>query len=81
LALHLLDDVGFGTKDNVLRLFILIDLLSDLYVCETRIVDPRFAVDNEEIHGHVMAYNTALSSQDDPYQSEKILAAAHARCK
>lgn len=80
LALHLLDDVMFGTKDNVLRLFILIDLLSDLYICEKKINDPRFEVQNEEIEPHVMAYKAALASQVDARQPEKILATTHTRC-
>lgn len=81
LALHLLDDVTFGTKDNVLRLFVLIDLLFDLYICEKKIKDPRFDAKNEEIDPHVKAYKAAIASQEDPNQPEKILAATHARCK
>lgn len=80
LALHLLDDVTFGTKDNVLRLFVLIDLLSDLYLCEKKTPDPRFATKDEEIAPHVKAYKAALASQGDPGQPEKILAATHTRC-
>jgi hypothetical protein len=81
LALHLLDDVTFGTKDNVLRLFVLIDLLFDLYTCEKKIKDPRFDTKNEEIDQHVKAYKAAIASQENPNQPEKILAATHARCK
>ncbi len=81
LALHLLDDATFGTKDNVLRLFVLIDLLSDLYICEKKIKDPRFNVKNEEIDPHVKAYEAALASRGNPNQPERVLAATHARCK
>jgi hypothetical protein len=81
LALHLLADVTFGTRDNVLRLFVLIDLLSDLYICEKRSKDPRFSVKEEELDPHVKAYKSALASQADTGQPEKILAATHARCK
>lgn len=81
LALHLLDDVTFGTRDNVLRLFVLLDLLSDLYLSEKKIPDPRFTATNEEVDLHVKAYKAAIASQDDLGQPEKILAATHARCK
>ena len=42
-AAHLLSDVDFATQPNCLRLFLLLDIMSEIYVYESRQPDPRFA--------------------------------------
>jgi hypothetical protein len=81
LALHLLEDQTFGTRENITRAFLLLDILSDLYICENHITDPRFGTKYDEEAGHFAAYKSALASQDSSDQPEKILAKTHAKCK
>jgi hypothetical protein len=80
LALHLLEDQKFATRENIMRAFLLVDLLSDLYICEKRILDPRFSTKLEEENPHTLAYRQALASQGEAGHPERILA-IHARCQ
>ena len=49
LASHLLNDNQFATKENCLRLFILLDAMTEIYLYESRKKDPRFEISNEEM--------------------------------
>lgn len=49
VASHLLNDNQFATKENCLRLFILLDTMTEIYLYESREKDPRFNLGNEEI--------------------------------
>jgi hypothetical protein len=80
LALHLLEDREFATTENIARLFLLLDVLSDLYLAERRIPDPRFMVSDDETRAHVIAYTSALRSQDQLDQPERILR-VHPKCR
>ncbi|MBO3272357.1 hypothetical protein [Hymenobacter defluvii] len=42
-AAHLLSDVEFATQANCIRLFVLLDIMTQIYVFESRQPDPRFA--------------------------------------
>jgi hypothetical protein len=78
LALHLLEEQRFCTTENVTRAFLLLDVLSDIYICEKRIKDPRWETEHDEELLHLKAYVAALSSQKCPGQPEKSLSGLHA---
>lgn len=49
LAAHLLNNSQFATKENCIRLFLLVDIMSELYLYETYCDDPRFYLSSEDI--------------------------------
>jgi len=81
LALHLLQDRRFCTTENVTRAFLLIDTLSELYICEKRLADPRWSVSNDEAGTHTQAYSDALASQKATPYPESVLFATHEKCR
>lgn len=81
LALHLLEDQKFGTQENVTRAFLLIDILSELFICENRMKDPRWDTGLDEDKPHRAAYVAALLSQAFRDQPERVLAQFHPKCK
>ena len=81
LALHLLEDRRFGTQANVAGAFLLIDILSELYVCEKRMRDPRWDTEHLETQPHTTAYTNALRAQATNGQPERILTQTHAKCQ
>jgi hypothetical protein len=81
LALHLLDDQTFGTQDNVTRGFLLIDILSEIFICERRLKDPRWETTLDEEAPHYQAYMNALQSQAFSENPENILRMVHAKCR
>lgn len=60
VASHLLNDNQFGTKENCIRLFILLDAMTEIFVYESRIGDPRFNVRNDEIENDINLYGTII---------------------
>lgn len=46
---HLLSEDEFATKENCIRLFILLDTMSEIYLYETKVNDPRFELGEEQI--------------------------------
>lgn len=81
LALHLLEDQKFATRENGIRAFLLIDVLSDLFICENRLKDPRWDTKPDEESPHIKAYNDALLSHTYRNQPERILGKTHVKCK
>ena len=73
LALHMLDNKHFYSHDNVMRAFLLLDLLSEIYICEKRITDPRFNTLPEEEAPHEKAYILAIHQQQNCESPERIL--------
>lgn len=73
LALHMLDNKNFYSHDNVMRAFMLLDLLSEIYICEKRISDPRWDTKNAEEIPHETAYIAAILQQHNPDNPERIL--------
>lgn len=65
LALHMLDDKVFYSVDNVGRAFLLLDLMSEIYLREACIEDPRWELKNEEIEAHVIGYAMAAKKSTD----------------
>lgn len=49
LASHLLSDSQFASRENCVRLFLFVDLMSELYLYETYCSDPRFYLSDEDI--------------------------------
>ena len=64
LALHMLQNKNFYSHENVMRVFLLLDLLSEIYLCEKHIADPRWDTKGYEAQPHEQAYNMALMQQD-----------------
>jgi hypothetical protein len=60
VASHLLNDNQFGTKENCIRLFILLDAMTEIFVYESRISDPRFNIRNDEIENDITLYGTVI---------------------
>ncbi|MFW3399594.1 hypothetical protein [Aliarcobacter butzleri] len=63
LAVHLLGSSQFTTKENCIRLFLLIDTMTELYHYETHCSDPRFYLTNEQIREEYQIYTQLLSEQ------------------
>lgn len=59
VASHLLNDNQFGTKENCIRLFILLDTMTEIYVYESRKIDPS-NIGNDEIEEDMKLYWSAI---------------------
>ncbi|MDV8155629.1 hypothetical protein [Acinetobacter bereziniae] len=71
LAAHLLNNSIFATKENCIRLFLLLDLMSEIFMYENYIDDMRFYVKDSEIELEINLYNLALQQQ--VFSPEKLL--------
>lgn len=60
VASHLLNDDQFGTKDNCIRLFVLLDAMTEVFLYEKRINDPRFSVKNDQIAEDIELFGTVI---------------------
>lgn len=60
VASHLLNDNQFATKENCIRLFILIDTMTEVYLYESRQNDPRFELNNDDLKDDIGYFATAL---------------------
>lgn len=56
-----------------MRAFLLLDLLSEIYICEKHIADPRWNTERSEEEPHERAYIMALMQQQNPGAPERIL--------
>lgn len=82
LALHSLGDRPFATPDNIMRAFLLVDLLTELYLCENHLPDPMFKVTPTEEKPQAKAYQEAmLQSLGLGGASQEFLLSKHPRCK
>lgn len=61
-ASHLLRDTTFATRENCIRLFLLLDTMAEIYRYETYCLDPRWDLKDEDICREVALY-TALWMQ------------------
>lgn len=73
LAVHLLNDNNFATRDNCIRLFLLLDIMSELYLYETCCPDKRFYLEEKDIHQTIMLYHKIMVSGQSEATPEKIL--------
>ena len=72
IASHLLNNNEFATKDNCLRLFILIDAMTEIYFYESKKNDPRFSVSNHEISEEIELFTKIMITQNQ-HSPENIL--------
>ncbi|ENW5232637.1 MULTISPECIES: hypothetical protein [Acinetobacter calcoaceticus/baumannii complex] len=71
LAAHLLSDSQFATRENCVRLFLLLDLMSELYLYEAHCGgDPRFKLTDEDIS---LEFNEYLKLMAQLYSPERVL--------
>lgn len=61
-ASHLLRDTTFATRENCIRLFLLLDTMAEIYIYETYCPDPRWDLKDEDTRREVTLY-TALRIQ------------------
>ena len=71
LAAHLLNSSQFATRDNCVRLFLLLDVMTELYYYETYCEDPRFYLKTEQIHLELMVYHS-LKAQEDTIENKLL---------
>lgn len=55
-ASHLLRDTTFATRDNCIRLFLLLDTMAEIYLYETYCRDPRWDLTDEDARREVTLY-------------------------
>jgi hypothetical protein len=72
-ASHLLGDAAFATKENCIRLFILLDALSEIYLYELRRPDPRFRLDKADLSDQIQLFSDALIEGFQNTPERKIL--------
>lgn len=60
VASHLLNNDQFGTKENCIRLFILIDAMTEIFLYESRASDPRFNIRNEDMAKDIEAFSSVI---------------------
>lgn len=53
IASHLLKNDDFATKNNCIRLFLLLDTMTEIYLYESRDKDPRFNLGAEDINDEI----------------------------
>lgn len=70
LAAHLLNDSQFATRENCIRLFLFLDLMTELYWYEAHCDDPRFSLNDEDIF---LEFNEYLKLMSQLHIPEKIL--------
>jgi hypothetical protein len=65
VASHILNDEQFATKENCMRLFILIDAMTEIYINEMRIYDHRFDLGREDTDREVGLYVDLMLSNSE----------------
>lgn len=70
LATHLLSDSQFATRENCVRLFLTLGLMSELYLYETYCSDLRFNLSGEYISLEMKEYLELIAQL---YSPEKVL--------
>lgn len=73
VASHILNDNNFATRENCIRLFILLDAMTEIYWMETRDVDPRFFLPSEEIAPQTEIFTNLLLDSIVMNAEHKIL--------
>ncbi len=73
LAAHLLNNSQFATKENCIRLFLLIDIMTELFLYETYCDDPRFNLSEKEIELEYKVYQIIREKNVLSLTPEKIL--------
>ncbi len=70
LASHLLKNDPFANKENCIRLFVLLDSMSEIFVYESRIDDPKFSVRNDQLEKDIDLFATVIleNTKETPEQ-------------
>lgn len=76
LAAHLLRDSPFATKENSIRLFLLIDVMTEIYYYETFCKDHRFSIKKEEFAVDWEIYESLVQNQSLTFSPERALLGA-----
>lgn len=71
LALHLLKSSNFGTKNNCIRLFVLLDFMTEIYWYEGRFHDPRWDLKSDDLVVDIEIYGNLIIDQELPSTAEK----------
>ncbi|WP_429209929.1 hypothetical protein [Aeromonas veronii] len=66
LAAHLLSDSEFATQDNCVRLFNMIDVMTEIFYYETHCNDPRFSLKRGEISLELENYEKLITQSYNP---------------
>lgn len=72
-ASHLLRDVNFATRENGIRLFLLLDTMAELYWYETCCEDPRWSLTESDIAKEWSLYGQLVFQQSNPETAENQL--------
>ncbi|MFD2943287.1 hypothetical protein [Flavobacterium notoginsengisoli] len=73
VASHILNDNQFATKDNCIRLFILIDAMTEIYIYEARQHDFRFDLGKEDTDAEVELYVDLMFNNIDQSPENSLL--------
>ena len=73
VASHLLNDDEFATKENCIRLFMLIDAMTEIFLYESRMSDPRFNVRNDEIEAEINTLGRVITDNFEKTPEQIIL--------
>jgi hypothetical protein len=73
LASHLLSNNQFATKENCIRLFILLDMMTEIYVYESRSDDARWLISSEQITSDFFIFHNAMSENNSGSPERDIL--------
>ncbi|MEH6450390.1 MAG: hypothetical protein V7765_17095 [Oleispira sp.] len=73
IAAHLLKEPTFATKDNCIRLFLLMDLMAEIFVYENNCYDPRFELSHQDTKQEICLYKSIIASSLYEETAEKML--------
>lgn len=71
VALHLIKNSNFGTKNNCIRLFVLLDLMTEIYWYEAKFHDPRWDLHDNDIKDDIEVYGNLIIDQQITQTAEK----------
>lgn len=73
LAAHLLAPAQFATQGNCVRLFLLIDLMAEIFLYESKEPDARFGLGNNDLAYETTIYSSLYVTQIEPKSPENML--------
>ena len=73
VASHILNDDQFATKENCIRLFILIDAMTEIYIYEARQYDHRLDLGREDTDEEVELYVSLILDNSEQSPENKLL--------
>jgi len=72
-ASHLLNDDEFATKENCIRLFILLDAMTEIYFYESKENDPRFSLSNADMELEIEILANVILDSENENTAESLL--------